>query len=181
MTASNLSKSRLVFTGLTAMTIWSLLAWQYYNGGVPAHHLLNNADLPRISNWWGGLLLPLLSWILLGRVHNRILAQESDVTTPYPKAVIAGFVCSAAYGTVLSQGFIAGYSEVISAMFFGIPLIAIFLKIYRAEFILGFILSMSFVFGAVLPTIFGTLIALISLIVHHVVRYISSRFRKNAA
>lgn len=178
MNGTELSKLRLILTGLTAMVIWSVLVWQQFTGGVPAHHLLDNADLPAISNWWGGLLLPLLSWLLLGRIHDRILAQYPDMAAGYPKEIIVGLIGSFIYGLVLSQSFVFGYSQVSSAMFFGVPLIAVFLKVYRAEYVLGFILSMSFVFGAVLPTIFGSLIALISFVVYYVAQQISFRIRK---
>lgn len=47
------------------------LGWEYTHGGVPAHHLLNNPELPAISNWWGLLVVPLLVWFLVGRIQRR--------------------------------------------------------------------------------------------------------------
>ena len=52
------SKKSLYITGIVTAGIWSLLLWDHFNGGVPSHHIMHQKDLPAISNWWGGLLLP---------------------------------------------------------------------------------------------------------------------------
>ena len=83
MTEQQLSRVRLYFTALVTLITWSMLLWQYSNAGVPSHHLLHRADLPAISNWWGGLLLPALSWIMLGRIQKRILKQPSNNANQY--------------------------------------------------------------------------------------------------
>ena len=53
---------RIGLAVLVTLAIWSVLIWQHFHDGVPAHHLLQNPDLPRMSNWFGGLLLPVLTW-----------------------------------------------------------------------------------------------------------------------
>jgi hypothetical protein len=65
-------KTRLYFTGTITIFIWLLLTWNYFHGGVPSHHILKRKDFPEIANWWGGLLLPLLTWFLLYRIQKRI-------------------------------------------------------------------------------------------------------------
>jgi len=152
-----------------------MLIWQYLHDGVPSHHLLHRADLPAISNWWGGLLLPSLSWFLLGRIGNRIQQQSSDKTIGYQKNLLIGFVCSLLYGALLSLAFLNGLTQISSSLFFGILLIAIFIRVYREQFILGFILSMSITFGAVLPTIFASLIGIASAIVYFIVQFIRQK------
>ncbi len=172
MTDKQLSQAKVYFVSLIAITIGSILIWQYFHGGVPNHHLLHRADLPAISNWWGGILLPILSWFLLGRIQTRLLKNASENINNSTKKVTFSFVISFIYGAALSLAFVQGYQDVSSIMFPGILFFAIFFRIYREEFLLGFIISMSFTFGAVLPTIFGSLIALISVIVYFSVRFI---------
>ena len=78
-------KTSLYFTGIVTIAIWSLLAWNHYHGGVPSHHILHREDLPAISNWWGGLLLPLLTWFLLYRIQKRLMrdnVEKSKVSKP---------------------------------------------------------------------------------------------------
>jgi len=181
MTAQQLSRIRLCFTSLVTLIIWSMLIWQYLNDGVPSHHLLHRADLPAVSNWWGGLLLPALSWIMLGRIQKRILKQPSDNVNQYSIRVLAGFICALIYGGILSYSFIKGYAQVSSVMFYGILFFALFLKVYREEYLLGFILSMSITIGAILPTIFGAIIATVAAMIHFAVHYIWSVMKKRVS
>lgn len=177
MNEKQLSQFTVYFVGLVTITIWSLLIWQYLNEGVPSHHLLQRADLPEISNWWGAILLPALSWGLLVRIKKRIMNNTLKSRSIVFNQAGIGLAISLVYGAILSLSFLYDYSEVSSIMFPGILFFALFFKVYREEFILGFILSMSFVFGAVLPTIFATLIAFISATVYFVVHFIWLRIK----
>jgi hypothetical protein len=40
------------------------LAFELASGGVQSHHLLNNAELPAISNWFELLTLPIIGALL---------------------------------------------------------------------------------------------------------------------
>lgn len=172
MNEQQFSQIKWYFVGFVTLTIWATLIWQYLHEGVPNHHLLQRADLPAISNWWGGVLLPVLSWLALARIQKRILKSPPENKPLLFRQVSISFYISLLYGAMLSLFFVYGYSEVTSVMFPGILFFAIFFRVYREEFILGFILSMSFTFGAVLSTIFGTLIALSSAIVYFLVHFI---------
>ncbi len=82
-----------------------------------------------------------------------------------PVGVIAGFVASLIFGILLSVSFTSGYETVSSYLFLGMILLAVLFPVYRAEYVLGFVLGMTFTFGAVLPTAIGTMIALVSVII----------------
>lgn len=174
MTEQQLSRTRLYFTALVTLITWSMLIWQCLNEGVPSHHLLHRADLPAVSNWWGGLLLPVLSWVMLGRIRKRILRQAAEDQAQYATFVLAGFMCALSYGAMLSFAFVNGFAEVASLLFYGILFFALFWRVYREEYLLGFILSMSVTVGAVLPTIFGAIIAVVAAMIYTVVQYIWS-------
>ncbi|TRX53397.1 hypothetical protein [Thalassomonas sp. M1454] len=176
MTEQQLTKIKIYFTGTITLIMLALLMWQYFHNGVPSHHLLHNADYPAISNWWGLLVLPALSWLLLERVHKQTLTK-SDQEIKYPTNRLVGFGLALLYGAGMSIAFATGNTEISSVMFPGILVIALFFKVYREEYILGFILSMSIVFGAVLPTIFATIIAIGSAIVYHCVHFIIRQFK----
>ena len=79
MNEKQLSQFTVYFVGFVTITIWSLLIWQYLNEGIPSHHLLQRADLPEISNWWGAILLPALSWGLLVRIKKRIMNNTLEI------------------------------------------------------------------------------------------------------
>lgn len=156
---------RIGLTVLATLAIWSLLAWQHFHGGVPAHHLLANPDLPRVSNWWGGLLLPSLAWGLLGLTRRRLKATDRPGLQP----VIVGLAAGAAYGAAMSVTFFSGHESITSTLFFGLLPLALLLPVHRPECLLGFVLGMSVGFGAVLPTLFGSLMALATFVIHRFV------------
>ncbi|QNP52320.1 hypothetical protein [Hymenobacter qilianensis] len=165
-------KARLYFTAIVTIAIWLLLAWGHYNGGVPSHHIMARADMPEISNWWGGILLPLLSWLLLYRVHKRIISSKNNEihSSVLYTNVAYGLIGALFFGILLSIFFTFGYSDIQGYMMNGLFILALFLPIYRAECLLGFVIGMSFTFGAVLPTIAGLIFALIGAVLYLFVR-----------
>jgi len=155
---------RVGLTVLVTLAIWSLLVWQYFHNGVPAHHLLADPEMPRISNWLGGLLLPALSWALLSLSRRRVMATDSGLGP-----AIIGLVAGLAYGAAMAVTFFSGYEPITSYLFFGLLPLALILPVYRPECLLGFVLGMSVTFGAVLPTLFGSLMALATFVIHRFV------------
>jgi hypothetical protein len=128
-------KKRLYFTAVVTVAIWTLLLWEHFNGGVPSHHILAREDLPEISNWWGGILLPLLTLLLSYRVEKR-LQKSQNVNyskTKFPHNVIIGFILSMLYGLTLATFFSFGNEEMPGFMLMGIFGISIFYPTYRAE------------------------------------------------
>ncbi|MFN0156666.1 MAG: hypothetical protein ACKVRP_01180 [Bacteroidota bacterium] len=179
-----LFKTRLYFTGIVTIAIWALLAWDHYHGGVPSHHILHREDLPAISNWWGGLLLPLLTWFLLYRIEKRLMRDnvEESIVSKRPANILYGFIGALFFGILISVFFTLGYSDIPGYMLIGLFLLGLFFPIYRAECMLGFVLGMTFTFGAVLPTVVGSILALIGAVLHLYVRpgmlYIRSRIAR---
>lgn len=140
------------------------LAWEYFHGGVVAHHLLNRADMPAISNWWGIVLVPVLTWFLVGRIARRLAGQEGGAMR-VPPTVWAGFAGALAYGALLALSFKLKFGDT-GIIFLGIFALSLIIPTYRAEYVLGFVLGMAFVFGAILPTIVASVVATIAALVH---------------
>lgn len=166
-------KIRIYVTGIVSIAIWSLLIWYHYNGGVPIHHIAADEDLPSISNWWGALLLPLLTWFLTYRIQKRIFGSKDG----YPAApkylllhVLYRFAGALLFGIILSVCFSLGYHDLTGYLILGLLPVAILFPIYRAECLLGFVIGMTFTFGAVLSTAFGALISLVALVLYLVIR-----------
>lgn len=150
---NSLFKLRLYFTAIVTLGIWSLLFWNYSHGGIPSHHVLNRENLPEISNLWGGLLLPVLTWLLTWRLQQRLVRNRTADSTSIsvPITVLYCFFGALLFGVLLSVFFALGYSSVVGKLMMSLFLLALFLPIYRVEYILGFVLGMTFMFGAVLP------------------------------
>lgn len=172
MSEQQLPRLRLYLTALVMLAELAHLTWEHINGGVQSHHILNRSDMPAISNWLGLLLLPALTWFLTGRMQRRLAlhsgAQEA-ASKPYV-SVIAGLVGSLLFGILLSISFTNDLETIAAYLFLGMFLLALLLPVYRAECVLGFILGMAFVFGAVIPTVVGSVIAALSAVIHLYVR-----------
>jgi len=44
--------------------------------------------MPEISDWWGGLLLPFLTWLAMVGIQKRILKAPSEHTSLLCKRVL---------------------------------------------------------------------------------------------
>ncbi len=163
---------RLFLAALVTIAIWSLLIWNYYHGGVPSHHLLAQKDLPSFSNWWGGLSLPLLAWFLSYRIQRRIDngKDKGSKQANIPSQVVYGFVGALLFGAVLSIFFTLENKEFPFYMMMGLLALALFFPIYRAECFLGFVISMTFTFGGVLPIIIGSILILLGAVLYLLIR-----------
>jgi hypothetical protein len=162
------SRLRAGLTALVLVAELAHLAWEHLHGGIVTHHLLTRADLPAISNAWGVVLLPALTWFTSGRVARRVTrhSRGEGTASRLPPGLITGFVGSLVIGIVLSAAFSNGYETVASSLFLGMFVLAVLLRVYRPESLLGFVLGMTFAFGAVLPMLIGSLVAAISAVVH---------------
>jgi hypothetical protein len=145
------------------------LGWEYSHGGVMRHHLLQRSDWPAISNWWGLVALPVLAWLLIGRMQARGDSQShAFLVQPIALRLLAALL----YGAGFATSFAFGFEAVTSTMFFGLFALAVTLPIFRAEYVLGFVLGMTLIFGAVLPTIVACVFALLSWVLHPLARII---------
>lgn len=166
MDEQSLSRVRIVGTACVAIAEWAFLAWQHLHGGVPSHHFLDRADIPAISNGWGALVLPCMTWFLLGRVQRRVALQAGAST----RGATIGFLGALCFGVLLSVFFTRGDDQVTGAMFESLFLIALVIPNYRAEYLLGFVLGMAYTFGGVLPSVVGSILALVALVIHRYIR-----------
>jgi hypothetical protein len=169
-------KTRLYFTAFVTLAIWSLLAWNHFHGGVPSHNILARADMPSISNWWGGVLLPLLTWFLLYRIQRRIKSPNEKSDVKLLLEIVYGFAGALLFGVLLSTFYTLGFADIPGYMVNSIFIIALFFPIYRAECLLGFVIGMTFTFGAVLPTGIGSIFALIGAVLYLLARPLLLKF-----
>lgn len=140
------------------------LGWEFLHGGVRSHHLLNRADLPTISNWWGLLVLP-----ALGALAGHLVAWRASGSPGAIRYAVLGASGAIVAGIALSVAFVVGSEAAASPVFLCIVAASVVVPAYRAEYLFGFVLGMTFVFGAVLPTLFGLLMVAVSALARRVV------------
>lgn len=169
---NHFSKIQFYIIGIVSIAIWGLLGWNYFHGGVPSHHILAREDLPKFSNWWGGMLLPLLTWLVLLRIQKREKLNEKQILnlSNFPQKIIYGFVGALMYGILLALLFTFKFNEILGYFFPSVMILALFYPIYRAECLLGFVIGMTFTFGAVLPTGISSIISIIGFLIYNLIR-----------
>ncbi|MFT3935876.1 MAG: hypothetical protein QM726_19765 [Chitinophagaceae bacterium] len=173
----NFKQLRVTITAIITVLIGSLLLWNHFHGGVPSHHILDQKDLPSISNWWGGLLLPLLTWILLGRINTRLNKQGTtaeDLNVKL-KDVVIRFCIGLALGIMLAASFVNNFKPFLDNVLYIILVLALFVPIFYAEFILGFVLGMTYTFGVILPTAFILIMSLPGFVLYKYIRRLIMR------
>jgi hypothetical protein len=163
--------SRIGITLLVLVAQLAHLLWQYFHGGIVTHHILQRADLPGISNAWGIVWLPALTWFLSGCMQQRLQAESAhkEATDRLWLRMRIGLFGALLLGGALAIAFSFDFGAAAEILFQALLLCAVFLPLYHAHYVLGFVLAMSFTFGAMLPSLIAAVIALISAVLHRVV------------
>lgn len=156
---------RLGLAALALLAQLLQLAWQHQHGGVVAHHLLDRAELPTVSNGWGALLLPALVWFLTGRMQRRFLRSRAPAWVQ-ARAMGAGLLGALLFGAGIAAAFTHGDGDLTSALFEAMIVAGLLAPGYRAECVLGFVLGMAATFGVVLPTAVACIVASASALLH---------------
>ncbi len=161
---------RFILTSTISLLFGLLLLWQHLNGGVESHHLLHNPDLPAVSNWWGLLIVPVLTWVSLWLVYRRIQHSSESEASRVEKQAILGFSGALIFGMVMSLFFVLGHENPMLWMMLGAIATSFFFPLFRPEMTLGFFLGMVVTFGAVIPLILATILCVIFLVAYFLIR-----------
>lgn len=137
------------------------LAWEHFHGGIVTHNLLADGNLPGFWNGLGMLILPALAWHAAGRANRRRVRPGGTL----PTSIFLGFGVALLWGAALAATFAFKQEAITNLLFMGLFGAAVLLPVYRAECLLGFVLGMTFVFGAVIPTLIGSVLVAISALV----------------
>jgi hypothetical protein len=168
MNQAAFKKIGLAIVATVSVGIWALLIWEHYHGGVPSHSFMARKDMPSISNWWGGLLLPLLTYFSMYRIQKRLnlTSENSGVQPRKLQFILLLFIAGLMYAGSMAYFFKTGNEDINGILFQGLFLLALIFPLYRAEFFLGFVMGMTYTFGAILPTFIASMFVGISYIAH---------------
>jgi len=161
-------KNRILFTGIVTLLVWVNIIWDYLHKGVPSHYFLQREDLPEISNWWGAIAVPLITWFLLIQVKKRV-NNNKILDTNKLNNTIYGFLGALLFGIIFSFLFTIG-SNIPGYMMIGVILLSFFIPLYKAEFLLGFVIGMTYTFGGVLPVLIGIILTIMFTIAYKILR-----------
>jgi len=187
---SNFSKSesvifarvRIIATIVVAILIVCLLLWNHFHGGVPGHHILQREDFPEISNWWGVVVLPALAWITVGKVKKRLEQQRASSPGHATKInkTIGLFSTGLVIGMSIAISFINNYTPFLDNVPYMLLLLSLIIPIFYSEFFLGFVLAMTYTFGAILPTVFVLILSVIGFLLFKLRTFVFQKlFKQN--
>ena len=156
----------------------AFILWEYFNGGVVAHHLLARQDLPGISNWWGLLTIPLLSRLILTIIHRRRdkKAKSESNSKGYETEILKRFLAALVFGIIASLLWEFNLESVLQYFMLFPILIAFFKPIHLPEYLLGFVIGMLFTFGGILPILIGIVLLLLCFLVNKLIRILRNLF-----
>ncbi|MEM9301018.1 MAG: hypothetical protein AAGE01_02850 [Pseudomonadota bacterium] len=135
-----------------------------------------NPEWPPISNAFGLPTLPVLGWL----VGLRFAAAHGGRGVS-PRAVAFGPIVACGYAGAIAFAFTIGTEEIAGGFFFALFGLAFVLPLYRIECLAGFVLGMMLAIGAVLPVVVGGVIALVSLALNPLLRWLWKRARRSPA
>ncbi|WP_318310123.1 hypothetical protein [Flagellimonas crocea] len=157
-----------MITSAIILFILSILLLEYFRGGVVSHHLLANENLPKVSNWWGLLTIPMVSWLVLSNIQKRNLNEKNELS-PVSKPQLYGFIGAFLFGIIMTGLFYSPWN-IHNYLLLLTFLVALFFPIYKGEYYLGFIISMAYGFGGILPVVFGLVLIIIYAVEYMLIR-----------
>ena len=162
------SRKKIAITAMVAVYVLALLILEYFQGGVRSHYLLARKDMPVVSNWWGLLIVPIMTWISLSLIQKNHNSSPDNLAS-FSKYEIYGFIGALFFGMLMT---ILYYNapELPGYFMLATFVLALFIPLYRPQYFLGFILSMTYGFGGVLPVIFGLILVPIYWIEYRYIR-----------
>jgi hypothetical protein len=181
MNQDSIKKIELALFTTISVGIWALLVWEHFHGGVPSHSFMARKDMPSISNWWGGLLLPVLTYFSLYRIEKRIFIDENNIIKPKQwQSILLLFVVGLIYAGSMAYCFVTDKEDINGILFQGLFVLALIFPLYRAEFFLGFVIGLTYTFGAILPTFIASAFVGISFVAHkYLYPFILKMYRRN--
>lgn len=140
------------------------LGWEWSQGGIASHHFLADASMPKVSNAWGLLWLPLLAALYAPSIRTRAIGH--GLRPRWRASIVVGLVGGLMVGGSLAAFVMLG-PDIDGVWILGALLtLSILFPVWRGETVLGFLTGMMIGVGAILPSIFALLFSAISLAVH---------------
>jgi hypothetical protein len=141
-----------------------LLLWQYFHGGIPAHHFLADEDMPLVSNGWGALVIPIFTWLMMFRIEKRLFKTKDIID--FPSTTLYSLLGSLLFGIALGLSIYYQFKTFSGNVPLILFVLALFVPTYRSEYYLGFVLGLTWYIGGVLPVLVGSVFILFSAGIH---------------
>lgn len=162
MITQKILSKKLPFIILVTVLAGIHILWEHYNGGVVTHHILASDDMPGISNWWELISIPLVTFILLTLIHKEYQKNPSKQKL---LSITKGFIAGLCFGALISILWEFRFEHILQYLILFPVAVSLIKPVYLPQYVLGFILSMTFTFGGILPIGFAVILSAMSFIV----------------
>lgn len=163
------TSKKLFITAATLALASIHILWEYFHGGVVTHYPLADSSNPGLSNWWGLLTLPTLTWIVLWLIDRRNTHSKNGNTSGDNVGFHKNcFIGALVFGLSMSLLWELGQEAVLQYVILLPWVLSFFLRIYYPEATLGFVLGMIYTFGGVLPIVFAVVIQTVGFLIYSV-------------
>ncbi|WP_343485941.1 hypothetical protein [Allomuricauda sp. d1] len=170
-------RNRLIITLVITVLVWAHVLWDYTHGGIPVHYLFMNENMPPFPNWLGAIILPFFTWVLLYRIHKRVDAPDAKDTF---RLAISRFFTALVVAGSIAICFELGI-EIPGFVLLGILGLGVALPLYKSEFLLGWVLGLSYTFGAMIPMLFAIVLAGVLFLFYKLGRAVVGLFKAKKA
>lgn len=162
-----LAGKKLTLIIVSVIPALALILWEYFNGGVATHYPGADSSNLGLSNWWGLLTIPILTWVALSLIERRTVKKQEPPKTGSNIALQKPyFIGGLAFGLIAALLWELGLQEYLPYVMLSPWILSLCLRIYLPETTLGFVLAMMYTFGAVLPIIFSIVIQTIGFLIY---------------
>lgn len=156
--------SRILLCLLSTIYIFVYLIFEHFTTGVQGHYPFHDDSLPFISNWWGIIVVPLVTFCL-----TTLLTKHYGEL--YPRQVWIHLAGGGLYAAINAVLFFSGNVELLSALVLpSVVILALFFPIYRPDYVLGYYIVSTVGFGSVIPLIGSVVFAVIGFIIYKFIR-----------
>ncbi len=160
----------------------AFILWEYFNGGVITHHLLASEDMPGMSNWWGLLTIPFLTWvsaIIIDKRETKRRKLHPD-SKSFTKQILVRFLAALLFGLIAGMCWEFGFEGFLQYYMLSPILIAVFSPLYLSEYLVGFVIGMLYTFGGILPILLGIVLVILCFIVYKTIQFFKNLLFRNS-
>mgnify|MGYP001149758767 CR=1 FL=1 len=135
------------------------IAWDYAHEGIPKHYILQRNEMLDIPNWWGATHFHLF---LLPRNAIRLYKPKNKESF---KLIGLRLLAGALFAIGISVSFMNGI-DVTDYIMGLISILALVFPLWKSKYLLDWIFGGVFSFGANIPTLFGSILCLIFVLIY---------------
>lgn len=147
--------TKIIITGSCILITIALLLWEYTHDGVIVHYVMRSDTMPGLSNWWGLISIPIVSWLCVSLIRYEEAIEKRTALVQNAARASSTLIL----GLLISYFFITNSESLMPVyLTFLLVVLSFFIPLYKTEYLLGYILGTMFTFGTIIPVVAGCIL-----------------------